>query len=300
MQPGSTNWKLGLSLALVTTGMWGVLPIALSSLMGALDPVTVTFIRFGLAAAALTPYLAIKQRLPDLISLKSPLLWAAGLFLSGNYIFYILGLEKTTPEAAQVMIQLAPMLLLLSGVWIFGERFSSIQWIGTGLFSIGLLLFFHHRLETIATAAGEYGPGIWLIVLAALLWTGYGILQKVLLRHHSSEQTMVVIYWIGALIFLPWSDLSPITGLSGTQWAILVFCGANTLIAYGAFAEALQHWEASRVSATVTLAPLITVLVVQLIPMKNIAAEPVTALSLIGALLVVAGSMLAALANSSR
>ena len=84
---------------------------------------------------------------------------------------------------------------------------------------------------------------------------------------------MVVFYWLGTLVFLPLSDFSGLPGLTGWQWALLLFCGANTLIAYGCFAEALEHWEASRVSATVTLAPLITVGMVQLIPMGGIEAR---------------------------
>ena len=132
MHTTTGNWRLGLAMALATTFMWGVLPVALAGLMAALDPVTVTFLRFGLAAIALAPWLAWKGRLPRLSSLRSRRLWLAGLLLCGNYICYIVGLKMTTPEAAQVMIQLAPMLLLLSGVVVFREQFCrSIFVIGT-------------------------------------------------------------------------------------------------------------------------------------------------------------------------
>ena len=50
----SSRRKLGLSLAFVATIMWAVLPIALVQLMQALDPITITFFRFFLAAAILT------------------------------------------------------------------------------------------------------------------------------------------------------------------------------------------------------------------------------------------------------
>ena len=54
--------------------------------------------------------------------------------------------------------------------------------------------------------------------------------------------------------------------LSNLQWALLAFCGVNTLIAYGSFAEAMAHIEASKVSAILALTPLITVTTVHLIP----------------------------------
>jgi drug/metabolite transporter (DMT)-like permease len=79
---------------------------------------------------------------------------------------------------------------------------------------------------------------------------------------------------------------------------MLLFCCANTLIGYGAFAEALEHWEISRVSAVLSLAPLITLtgmwLVEYLFP-GVVEPEGLNTLSILGALLVVAGSALSAL-----
>jgi drug/metabolite transporter (DMT)-like permease len=96
---------------------------------------------------------------------------------------------------------------------------------------------------------------------------------------------------------LPFSDFAPTQDLSQWQWLLLAFCGVNTLIAYGCFAEALAHLEASRVSAIIALTPLLTVLIVQLIPIEGIVAEPLGALSLLGALMVVCGSVAAATAK---
>ena len=66
----SSRRKLGLSLAFVATIMWAVLPIALVQLMQALDPITITFFRFFLAAAILTIYLSIRGRLSSISKLN--------------------------------------------------------------------------------------------------------------------------------------------------------------------------------------------------------------------------------------
>jgi drug/metabolite transporter (DMT)-like permease len=81
---------------------------------------------------------------------------------------------------------------------------------------------------------------------------------------------------------------------------MLVFSCANTLIAYGAFAEALQHWEASRIGALLSLAPVFT-----LIGMRAVQAaapgfappEQLNVWSVLGALMVVAGSAMCALGS---
>lgn len=301
----SGRWKFGLLLALTTSILWGVLPIALKGVMETLDPITTTFFRFVLAALLLTPYILLRKRHSSGLSLftrlQSPRLFfqvlGTGLLLATNYALYISGLARTTAEAAQLVIQAAPMLLLLSGVWLFGERLSKRQWLGFFGFVTGLGLFFYPRFYDVFVAVNAYGIGIMLVFLAALVWTAYAIMQKFLLQQLSSQETMVIFYWIGTLAFLPFSDFSMLPQLSNLQWGLLAFCGVNTLIAYGSFAEAMAHIEASKVSAILALTPLITVTTVHLIPIPGLVLEPVTVLTLCGAALVVSGSMLTSLSK---
>jgi len=298
----SGRWKLGFLLALTTAILWGVLPIALKAVMETLDPITTTFFRFAIAAVLLTPYILSRSRgnsalNPRRFRSKTLLLQLllAGLLLSGNYGLYILGLDRTTAEATQLMIQLAPMLLLVSGLWVFGERFSRGQWIGFATFFSGLLMFFSPRFHDVFVAMNAYGVGMLMVFLAAILWTGYAILQKFLLREFSSQETMLVFYWIGALSFLPFTDFSSLPQLSNLQWGLLIFCGLNTLIAYGSFAEAMVHIEASKVSTILALTPLITFVLVHTIPDTGLVVEPLSLISISGAILVVIGSMVTAL-----
>jgi drug/metabolite transporter (DMT)-like permease len=299
----SGRWKLGVLLALSTAIMWGVLPIALKGVMATLDPLTTTFFRYSLAAVLITPYLLVRNRLPNRAKFRSPKLalqlLTAGALLAANYGLYIMGLQRTTAEAAQVMIQIAPMLLLLAGLWIFKERFSRAQWLGFVSFASGLVLFFNHHLGDIFGSLNSYKLGLLCILLAAICWTGYAIVQKFLLQQFNSAETMLVFYWIGTLIFLPLADFSLLSELSAVQWALLAFCGFNTLIAYGCFAEAMVHVEASRVSAIIALTPLLTVGIVQLIPIPGIAAEQLGILSIIGACMVVCGSITTAVAKKT-
>ena len=109
--------------------------------------------------------------------------------------------------------------------------------------------------------------------------------------HFNSQQIMWFIYVAGALCFMPFIELAPVAELSMLQWGLLLFCCLNTIVAYGAFAEALEHWEASKVSAVLAITPLLTIL------FANLAAwlwpgapepEALNLLAILGAVLVVA------------
>jgi len=298
----SGRWKLGLLLAASTAIMWGILPIMLSGLLNTLDPITTTFFRFSLAAILITPYLIVRRRLVNRHKMASLNLvmkfLAAGLLLTINYALYIFGLEKTSAEASQIMMQIAPVLLLLAGVWVFKEQFSPLQWCGFILFVSGLIMFFSPRFDDVFISLSDYGIGLLMLIGAAASWVGYAIIQKILLREFNAEETMLVFYWIGALVFLPFSNFDTLDQLTSLQWLLLALCGFNTLIAYGCFSEAMVHIEASRVSAVIAMTPLVTVSIVQLIPIPGIIAEPLFLVSLVGAVCVVGGSIITATCKS--
>jgi drug/metabolite transporter (DMT)-like permease len=191
------------------------------------------------------------------------------------------------------------MFFLLAGVVILKESFLPGQWMGFAALLGGLLLFFNRRLPELLDLSAGTGLGVVFLVAAAMLWSAYGVAQKYLTRTFRPQQILLVIYFGAIILLFPLAAPAKIRGLNTLQLSMLVFSCANTLIAYGAFAEALDHWEVSRVGAVLALAPLFTLastrIVNRLVP-GLLEAERLGPLSLVGALLVVLGSAIAALA----
>ena len=300
----SGRWRLGITLASISALMWAILPVVLQILLQTVDFQIITLFRYFLPAMILTPYLFFNGTLINLpkklTSKRVIILIISGVLLAGNYGFYILGLEKTSADSAQVMIQLAPISLLLAGIYIFKEPFSKSQWLGFAFFTVGLFLFFYHRITHNATDLGTYSFGLSIVSISALCFTGYAITLKYLLKTFTAQEAMMIFYWIGSFLFLPFSDLPGLLSLNKFELLLLFFCGINTLITYSCFSEAFAHIEVSRVSAVVATTPLMTIGFIQLAaPLSNLNAEPITLLSLCGAALVVTGSITTAIAKRS-
>jgi len=297
------NWRLGLALALTTALFWGLLPIALKLLLTRMDPLTITWYRFAAASAVLGLFLMLTRRLPVPLTLDRGAWGALGICvfgLTGNFVLYILGLSRASPTVTQVVIQLSPLLLLLGGLVVFRERFTALQWGGLVVLIGGMLLFFNRRLPELAHVSGGVGLGVMLLVIAAILWAAYGLAQKHLLRSLASEQILFLLYSAAVVLLAPPVKFATIRGLTTSEFGLLAFCCANTLIAYGAFTEALGHWEVSRVSAVISTAPLFTLLGMKLLEFATpglMVAEELNRLSVLGALAVVAGSSLCALGS---
>lgn len=297
----SGQWRLGMALAFTTALLWGILPIALTVVLKVLDVYTVTWFRFLVSFVLLGIYLAAKRQLPSWKQLQSAstlLLAIATIFLAVNYLLYLQGLNQTSPTNSQVIIQLAPVMMGLGALSIFKERYTWSQWAGLGVLSLGMSLFFNDQLQALIDAPANYLMGTSLLVLAAATWAVYALAQKQLLQKLSSSTIMLIIYGGSALLFSPVTSPQQILDLNPLQWGMLCFCGLNTLLAYGAFAEALDHWEASRVSAVLSVTPIVTFFSVTVTASffpAIVPPEQITGLGITGAILVVSGSLASAL-----
>ena len=305
LHQSSGQWRLGLALSLLTVLLWGILPIALTVTLEAVDVYTVIWFRFLVSFLLLAMYLGIRGKLPKLEQLRSAswkLLAIATLLLGINYFLFMQGLALTSPANAQVLIQLSTLLLGLGGLVIFKERYRLYQWIGVSVMTCGYLLFFREQLTNLITAHSAYILGTILIVLAAAAWAIYALAQKQLLQSLSSPSIMLIIYGGCALLFTPLARVKSLFLLDSLHLGMLIFCALNTLIAYGAFAESLEHWEASRVSAVLALAPIVTLIllaVLSVIAPSLISPEHLSLTAILGAGLVDTGSVAIALGKAN-
>jgi drug/metabolite transporter (DMT)-like permease len=291
------NWRLGLGLSLITVILWGLVPVALAVVLKKLDVYTINWFRFVTAFILLGCYLIKQRNLPKLSQLRSvpPYLFAIAILgLIGNYIFFVMGLKATSPSHAEVLIQLAGVFLSLGGLVIFKERYTRYQWLGVGILLAGFIGFFYEQLKIMATQSDRYISGSIMLIIAGITWAIYALIQKQLLTKLASTHIMWVIYGVCGLIFGTMAKPQTLIELNSIEWMALIFCGLNTVVAYGAFAESLQHWEASRVSAILALAPIFTIVAMEItgyLAPNLVAPEHITSLGLFGAILVVTGSI---------
>lgn len=302
MHKTTGRWKYGLFLTITAALLWGILPTALKILVASMDAYTITWYRLILAFGILFALLSFRGGLPDLKQLDKKyvaLLAITCLGLCVNYITYVLGLDIVGPGPSQLLIQLNAVFVILGGIFIFKEQFVRTQAIGLAAIIGGLCLFFHNRLEQLFTSVSEYSIGIIILILSALALASYSLAQKQILVKFNSLQISMMVFGVGALVLLPMTagSLHQVMDLDWSGIALLLFCVVTTLGAFGSFAEALEHWEATKISAVLATVPLIALgfaeLTVLLFP-QLFSTDPVSTISMVGALVLVVGSYLVA------
>mgnify|MGYP003133476306 CR=1 FL=1 len=229
---------IGLLLALTTAILWGMLPIALKMVLDVLSANTITAIRFLAAAVIVGIWLAARGKLPALKLLLNRkvaglmLIAVAGLL--SNYIMYLSGLNYLSAETGQVVIQLAPFLMMLGGIIIFKEKLLMWQKIGAATLLGGLLLFFNGRLVQLVIQASSESLGVILVIAAGITWAAYALAQKQLLVNYSSKQIMYLLYVAGTIGFMPVSDFAPLFMMSLlSEYGRCLWCICRSIASLG-------------------------------------------------------------------
>lgn len=292
-----SNTTKGILFASTTALLWGFLAIALKVAVKHIDPTTVAWFRFFFAFILLFPLVILKNKKNINLLFKPPLLAIlAGIGLGLNYVFYIKGLDLTSPSNAQIIVQIAPMTLAIVGLTYFREKLNRIQIVGFAIAISGFILFYRDQLSNLFSGADVYNTGTLMVVFSAFSWVLYAASQKILVKKYNAQSLNLIIFLIPTIFLIPFISIADFQGLSFGVWALLIFLGLNTIVAYGALAEAFRYIEANKVSIIITINPMITIaimLILTALEVSWIAPEHISLTGILGASLVVGGAILA-------
>jgi drug/metabolite transporter (DMT)-like permease len=288
---------IGISCAAFTGLCWATLAVMLKVMLHFSDTFTIAWFRLSFAFLILFLWMAWKEPSQLRILARPPLLGLiCGLGLAGNYIGYMIGLSLTGASNAQIMIQIAPISLILIGVFYFKEYPTKSQLVGFIIAAAGFALFYKDQLASASKGAASYNVGNLWILFAAITWTTFAVVQKVLLNKFPANQLNLLNYALGTLVLFPFCNTGIFAQLDFWQWLMMCIAGLNTVVAYGALAIAFKKIPASEVSIIVTMNPLITLLLMFILDQLAVTwveNEPLHLLGAAAAFVVVAGVILA-------
>ena len=292
---GSAYFLRGILFSLVTALLWGVLPIFLKITLQGFHAGTISWFRFVFAFLLLAGILQWKEHKPLDILRKPPWMGiVGGACLSANYYWVTVAVDLSGPSNMAVLIQTASIFLVLVGVFVFHEHLTLRQVLGMFVAGVGLFLFFHDQQSRILET-GDYFYANFLIVLAALVWVGYMVSQKFLSRQYGAQSLNLLVYAVATLTLIGGVEWADFTRAGLTAWLSLIFCGFNTLLAYGTLAEAVKYIPLALISVIISLNPLITLWGMKILPQIGFAglqADPVGSLGYFGGVVAVTGVVL--------
>jgi drug/metabolite transporter (DMT)-like permease len=302
----STNRKAGLLLSLTAAVLWGLLPIIMKGAIRDFDPFTATWFRFAGGVAGFGLWLLWCR--PSLLIPRPTenhrwMLPLAVLCMSGNSLFLTWSLSYQSPSITQTVLQIGPPMVFLGGALIFKEDVDKLQWLGLLAILPGLGLFFNTELANVLSGKSPLTIGVLLISISAVCFASYSLLKKAMMSRIPAETTLFWGLVGGVIILLPFAKPAQWFQASPIAIAMLVAAMFNTFLPFFCYGEAFRLWDASRVGAIIAMTPIVTVFatgaVARVIP-DYIHSEQLNLYTMLGIVVVVGGSMTAALGKSEK
>jgi drug/metabolite transporter (DMT)-like permease len=289
-----TNRFRGILYAATTAVLFAVLGIVLKYSLRFADAGTIIFVRFVVAFFAQFLVLRLTGAVSVRGLLRPPYLAVlAGLFLAGNYLGYMKGLEYTSPGNAQILIQLAPLMLALIGVFGFKEHIDRVQKFGMVIALTGLAFYYRDQISNLsASDTPAYNLGNIWILFSAFCWAAWGAAQKWLGHRMSAQVVNLFVYLVAGICSLSvvkWSDFENFDLYISS---LMIILGLSTVLAYATIGEALKLIPVHQVSLIIILNPILTLVLIELsvqLGWNWAPAGNISALGYLGAVLFLSG-----------
>lgn len=249
-----TDPRLGYSYGLAAYVMWGLFPLY----WGLLKPAGAFEIlghRILWSLVTMIPLVFVMRRRAQFVSiLRTPAarwpLVAAALVITFNWATYIWGVNNGRVVETALGYFINPLLTVVLGVFLFGERLRRLQWAALSLAAAAIVVL------TVA-----YGRLPWVALVLACSFGTYGLLKKQ--ANVGGVESLAFETMISAPLaaaFLLWLGLQGRAefGQNGvTHMALLAFTGVITAIPLICFGEAATRISLLALGLMQYLAPTI-------------------------------------------
>jgi drug/metabolite transporter (DMT)-like permease len=285
--PVPSGGRTELALALMVL-IWGVNFAVVKRTLEVFEPLGFNALRYLIASVFVFVVLRAQGalRLPQRWDVPRILV----LGLVGNTAYqmaFILGLDRTRAGNASLLLALVPIFVLLMDRR--GDRQGAWVWLGGLLSVVGVALVSGDalRLEGTDTLVGDL-----LMAGAAVIWAFYTVGARPLIQRYGSVQTTAWTLWVGAagifLIGVPELAAQSWGAIGAGAWAGLLYSALLSIgLAYLLWYRGVEKLGGARTAIFSNVTP-----VVALATGALWLGERLTALSIAGAALVLAGLML--------
>ncbi len=282
--------RLGAFLAIV---FWGISFVATKAAVGEISPLTLVVLRCAIGVAILQGLLAARGQsfLPPRDS------WAAlavmgfvGVFF--HQVLQAIGLTMTSAINTGWLIGLIPIWSAILSAIFRNERFGAMQIAGLLLGFAGALLVVTRGNPAGTNFSLPSTKGDLLILASTLNWAIYTVIGHGTIRRLGALRATAagMLFGLGMLLpfFFALQGWDEIGNLTSVGWSSVLFLGiGSSALGYLFWYGALEKIEAGRVAAFIYIEPLVTLAAAALL-----LGEPVTATSVIGGIIVLAGVLL--------
>jgi drug/metabolite transporter (DMT)-like permease len=253
------TWSIvGITLIIWSSAYAGIR----EGLLGGYSPEHLVLFRYIIASAVFVLYALLpgtRIRVPAKRDL--PGIFGTGVIgISGHHLALAYGEQTVTAGTAGLLIGAAPMFTAVIAAFVLKEKLKPVGWLGLAIGFVGIaLIALGADGGTLRISAGGL-----LILLAAVATALFLVLQKPYLARYGAVEATAWFTWAGTLPLLVFSPGMTETLMTATPAATasVIYLGIfPAAIAYAAWAVVLAASNASTLTSTMYLSPVLSILI---------------------------------------
>ncbi|MGB6054016.1 MAG: DMT family transporter [Burkholderiaceae bacterium] len=248
------------AFALLAILIWAGNTVVSKMAAGVIEPAAISFYRWLLAAAVMTPFLlrpawrnraAIRPQLPRLLALA-----LLGMVLYQSLAYF--AAETTSATNMGIIASTMPLLtLLLSGLLL--HEAPTAATVGGGLLSFAGLVLLIGQGEPALLLRHGIGLGDGLMLLATLAYAAYGVLLRKWPMPVPTWQMLYVQVLAAVVLLLPGWWLAPPSPITAASLPLVLYAGiAASIVSAFLWMEGVAGLGAARAAMYMNLLPLLT------------------------------------------
>jgi len=246
--------RVGLIAGIAAYGLWGLFPLYWPLLEPATpleilaDRFAWSFVFLGLVMTVTRTWGRLRETLADRRAMW--LLLVATVLIAVNWGVYIWAVNAGHVVEAALGYFINPLVFVLLGTFVLGERLRRLQWVAVGIAAIAVLVL------TLGV-----GGTPWVALILAFSWSGYGLVKKVVGRDPLATLTIETAYAtplaVAYLVYLQVTGALVFGhGAPGTT-ALLALTGVVTAVPLVLFGAAANRVPLSTLGVLQYLTPTI-------------------------------------------
>lgn len=251
-------------------------PIAAKVAVKAISPLSLAFIRFGVATLLLLLVFRIKKN-SFRIDRKDyrTFLFLGFLVIPLNQFCFLEGVNLSAASHSGIMYACTPLLIYLLSVKLKNEIFSLRKLLTISLTIVGIAVIFYENVTAVNTAGTGMLAGDVLLFFAVASWAVYLAFSNSMVAKYGALKTQTISFLIGIIMFIPvfLFDVKNLSFESVDGYVILSYLHLTLLVAFGSYflySYSTKIIKTSTLTTLTNMSPVITILFSWLLLKENL------------------------------
>ncbi|HGV3502965.1 DMT family transporter [Providencia sp. SP181] len=248
---------------LIAVLLWSINAIVNKAASTAIDPAAISFYRWALALAVMTPFVLRSVLRHHKVVMKHwwqlAILGALGMMLYQSLAYY--AAHSVSATFMGIMNSLIPLLTVIISIFVLRVIPTVGIVLGSALSLFGLLWLVSQGNPSTLLSHG-LGQGELMMIVASAAYALYGVLTKRWAIQLSSWDSLYVQIFFGVILLLPNFLMADDVALNSHNIGLVMFAGiAASIIAPALWIQGVMRLGANTTSIFMNLAPVFTAII---------------------------------------